>query len=177
MAWETVSGIAALISIYKNVRNVPRVVRRWALRQLAGNSEPALSIENHSVPFDTIRAVPRYPPFWWHMGSRDNAPLMQVCAQWYVTNIASVSLRVLACDCTPSNHDAIYSGIATTANPRSGMHSVGFAIPPNETVEITTDFYIQPPVLDSGEEMTATITLIDQFGNQHEIRNVTFSYS
>jgi hypothetical protein len=42
------------------------------------------------------------------------------------------------------------------------------------TTEASADFWIRPPVRKEGQALKATIASIDQFGNEHQVKNVVF---
>jgi hypothetical protein len=47
-------------------------------------------------------------------------------------------------------------------------------IPPRFTTEASADFWVQPPVKRMGQDFRAMVTIIDQFGNRHKVKNVLF---
>ena len=50
-----------------------------------------------------------------------------------------------------------------------------FDIPPDESWDLTFDFWVYPPVRDSWETFTPHfVAFVDQFGNKHTAKRITF---
>jgi hypothetical protein len=101
-----------------------------------------------------------------------NEPAMQIVGRWYVTNITTSDVRVLAARLRRRSP----TGMVATRDIESNRLG-RVSIPPGDTSEVSVDFWVQPPVRREGEEFRATVVLIDQFGNEHEVRNVVFKYT
>jgi hypothetical protein len=105
------------------------------------------------------------------MGSVSGQPAMQVVSNWYVTNLTNRGVRVLSARITKP------PVLGTVATRRHGDDVFGtVSIPPHATGEVTADFWVKPPTRRVAEEFRATVVLVDQFGNEHKVRNVVFHY-
>ena len=125
------------------------------------------------VPRDTIRVVPDYlrGKNLWAKGAIGSDPAMQVMGSWLVTNITNgdviiVSASIKKPKTTCHTVDVIHNGAAYSRHPiKSGA-----------TANVHALFFIKPPVCKEGQDFKATVILTDQFGNNHQIKNCTFSY-
>lgn len=120
---------------------------------------------------ETIRIIPKRGGQWWHMGSSGGQPAMQIVSRWYVTNITNEPVLLLRTSIFPFKMD----GTVIVRHPEREIYG-RYPILPRETSEASADFWVQPPTLEEGQVLKATIILIDQFGNEHRVKDVTFHY-
>jgi len=60
---------------------------------------------------------------------------------------------------------------------KSGENIYGsYMIPDGATTDLSNDFWIIPPYKEKGQAFAADIAILDQFGNEHWIKNVEFPY-
>src|SRR5574341_163056 len=111
------------------------------------------------IPRETMRIIPQPPGHWWHMGSINKQPAMQLVSNWYVTNITNDPVIILG---------------SRILRPRIDGHVFATQISKGATDKVSAHFWIQPPVCKQGRDFKAKIVLIDQFGNEHKIKNVLF---
>lgn len=52
-----------------------------------------------------------------------------------------------------------------------------YMIPEGRVSYLRFDFWIMPPVRNKGETFKADVAIMDQFGNEHWIKNIEFQYS
>ena len=151
--------ITGVFAVFKYGKNKLRQFWRWVRRQ-------------PSIPLQTITIVPdQVKSPWWHMGSENEAPGMQIVSNWYVTNITDKNVHMLGARMRRPKSE----GNVWTTQPTSNVSSPNL-IQRGTTTEVTVDFWIKPPVREKGEDFKATIALIDQFGNEHWIKRVKFRY-
>lgn len=136
----------------------------WVGRLLPGSVSP---VSNKTIQ---VVEVPQRP--WWHMGSSNSEPAMQVVCHWYVTNLTDRPIRVLAARLLRPET----TGMVSTKHPSDNIFGQ-YPIHPGATTELSADFWIKPPVREKGQEFKATVVLVDQFGNEHRVKNVIFRYS
>ena len=122
-----------------------------------------------NTPRETIRVIPHHRGNWWVIDSVKNRPAMQVHGLWHVTNITDGAIRILRSRIIPSRAE----GPVAVRHPR-GVIFGDYAIPPGETSDVSSQFWIQPPIRKEGRDFKATIYLIDQFGNEHRVRSMIF---
>ncbi len=106
------------------------------------------------------------------MGSSDGGPAMQIVSRWYVTNVTDRPVNILA---APMPRPKTTGHVITRHHNRDIYGR--YTVPPGGTTEVSVDFWVKPPVRREGEEFKATIVLIDQFGNDHKVKNVLFGYT
>ena len=121
------------------------------------------------IPRETVRVVPQKRSIWWGKGSVGGKPAMQISGRWYVTNIISDPVLVLY-TYIESPHT---EGHIFTRHPEKNIYGT-YPILPGKTTEISTDFWIEPPICNEGKDLKASVILVDQFGNKHKLKNVIF---
>ncbi len=161
--WELFGGIAALLAILESVR-------RWGRRLWQRVNKKVLR-RSAGAPVETIRIVDHPEKPWWHMGSVKGSPAMQIVGCWYVTNIIDRPVYVLAGRLTKPKTD----GMISTKHTDCEFFGT-YPIPVGSTTELSADFWVKKPVRDEGEDFTSSVVLIDQFGNEHKVRNVVFRH-
>jgi hypothetical protein len=122
------------------------------------------------VPRETIRALPQIHGCWWGNGSVSGKPAMQVVGKWYVTNITGDNVLLLGVRILKPRTE----GHVLTRHPRENIFG-SYPILPGETTEVCSDFWIVPPTRKEGEDLTTSVVLIDQYDNEHRIKNVVFT--
>lgn len=125
------------------------------------------------VPKETVRLVPGRGPrsSWWHMGSMDNKPAMQLSAHFIVTNITHGDVLVVSARVRKPKTVGI---VATRAHEENIYGQ--YPIPAANVSELSLSFWIQPPVRKEGQPFTADLVVVDHFGNEHTVRRVEFDY-
>ena len=121
------------------------------------------------VPRETIRVVPKIRACHWSIGTVDREPAMFVAGNFYVTNIINVPVSLLLARLSKPRIDEMVS----TKHPNNDIFG-SYPIMANGTTEAMFHFWITPPVCKIGENFIATVSLIDQYGNEHKVRNVVF---
>ena len=120
MDWETVGGIASLLTIVLIALKWGRNIVSWSRRLLI----PA----GATLPRQTIRIVQHPHTPWWHMGSASGKPAMQLASHWYVTNITDRTVHVLAARLLRPRTD----GMVSTRHPDRDIYGT-FPIAPGAT--------------------------------------------
>ncbi|MBF6987270.1 hypothetical protein [Cupriavidus sp. IK-TO18] len=149
---------------------------RW-LGNLAGK-KPA---QTGTIPIPKrtviVQAGHRHAPFWWHMGSMSGAPAMQIVAHLSATNVSQYDVLLVAAQLRHGRllRKTVSGAAATQAHDRV-MYG-RFSIPVRHISEVSCDFWIQPPCRVKTKPFRADIALIDQFGNKHWVKGVTFAYT
>jgi len=113
---------------------------------------------------------------WWHMGKKDNEPIMQVVGRMFITNIASVPARITQVELQYGfwGRKRISGIVMVSRQLHENMYGM-YDIPPNETRNVSFDFWVYPPVANSTETFIAhAIIFIDQFGNRHTVKRIQF---
>ncbi len=139
----------------------------WLLDRLPGKKT-----NDPNVPNQTLRLVLQPRGAWWHMGLRNNKPVMQILAQWYVTNITTEPVIVTNGFIKKPKTETTLTLIK---HPNKNVFG-GFPILPRRTTQLMLDFWIQPPIYKENKSFKADIIIVDQFGNKHKVKNIEFKY-
>jgi hypothetical protein len=126
------------------------------------------------IPEKTIIIAPNSNPrnTWWHMGSSAGKPAMQVVGRFKITNITIYSIFL----CAAKMRKPRLLGHVSVKDSKSQYHGF-YEIPPTGITDVSFDFWIIPPFRKEGEQFTTDVAIVDQFGNEHWIKGITFIYT
>ena len=139
----------------------------WLLDRLPGKKT-----NDPSIPNQTLRLVLQPRGAWWHMGLSKDKSAMQVVSQWYATNITTEQVIITNGFIRKPKTETV---VPLIKHPNSNVFG-GYPILPKKTTQLMLDFWIQPPLCKEGESFKADVIAVDQFGNEHKIKNVEFKY-
>jgi len=114
---------------------------------------------------------------WWHMGRKRDDPTMQVVGSMFVTNIASVPVRIPQAELRYGflGRKRVSGMVMVSRGLHENMHGM-YDIAPNETRNLTFDFWVYPPVVEVSEPFIAhSVRFFDQFGNVHKVKRLRFA--
>ena len=119
------------------------------------------------VPRKTMIVMPLSRPnaLWWHMGTMNGQPAMQVVGTLSVTNISQHAVHVMHARLRKPR----LQGEAFTPS-----QSGNAAIPERAVCEVTLHFWIQPVRRARRGVIKLDVSLVDQFGNDHWLRRLSF---
>ena len=148
-------------------------VKIWRWMYSPSQSKPAVGVID--VPTKTIILIPvaRQNALWWHMGVMSGQPVMQVVGDLNVTNISKVGVIVMGARMRKPKA----TGHALVSSHESQLYSSKNVIPVGAVSDLRFDFYVQPPVCEKGNLFKADIAIIDQFGNEHWLKDMEFPYN
>lgn len=128
----------------------------------------------NAIPRSTLKLVLQPRGAWWHMGSmgQDKKPAMQVVSRWYATNTTDRPIVVTTAFIKKPRIEAV---LPLTQHPQRNVFG-GYPIPPKSTSELALDFWVQPPKREADEDFEVRIIVLDQFGNEHKTKKITFKY-
>lgn len=133
--------------------------------------------EGFTAPNETLRfATKPEGSCWWHMGKKGDESTMQVVGRMLVTNIASVPVRIPQVELRYGfwGRKRVSGMVMVSRQLHENMYGM-YDILPNETRNLSFDFWIYPPVVASTKPFVAhTVSFFDQFGNRHTVKRVQF---
>ncbi len=165
MDYQLIGAIAAIVTILGGVF----AAFKWGRGSLV-SAWHFVTRYKPKVPRETIRILPQIRGCWWGNGSVAGKPAMQVVGRWHVTNITGDNVRLLGARIIKPKTE----GHVLTRHPHENIFG-SYPILPGETTEVDSDFWIIPPMRKEGEEFKTPVVLIDQYGNEHKIKNVVFT--
>jgi len=143
-----------------------------AYRWIASKVRPKPSPGIIEVPSKIMIIMPlaQSKALWWHMGGMNGHPAMQIVGDLSVTNISHYGLYIMGSKLRRPKAvgHALVQG-------ESG-YGIGNLIPERAVTNLRFDFYVQPPVCAAGKAFKADVAVIDQFGNEHWLKGLTFPY-
>lgn len=133
--------------------------------------------EGFKAPSETLRLAHKPEGnCWWHMGKKGDEPTMQIVGSMFVTNIAAVPVRIPQVELRYGywGRKRVSGMVMVSRALHDNMHGM-YDIQPNETRNISFDFWVYPPVVAATDHFTAhSVIFHDQFGNRHSVKRVQF---
>lgn len=143
-------------------------VLKWGRKQVLRLWNFVLS-KRPAVPRETLRIVEHWRENWWAVGSRNKDPATQVVSYWFVTNVSDVQVKVIRAIISKRKTE----GHVLPADPGSGIYG-SYILAPGASTEMHADFFIQPPITKPGKSFKARLFFIDNLGNRHKTKRVSF---
>jgi hypothetical protein len=94
---------------------------------------------------------------------------MQVVGEFLITNITRLNIIVPVVKLRKPK----VLGFVTVRAVDSNVHGQ-FSIPPGHMTDLKFLLWITPPVKRPGETLKVDVALVDQFGNEHWMKDVEF---
>lgn len=178
------SIMAIFLSIYSYFMNIPTpyiiiivllgstsIV--WLINGLiwAKSKKPIKKISEQKTMI--LLSKPHSNATYWDMGSTKGKPAMHIMGEFTVTNIAKFSILPIL---SKMREPKTLGGVSTRNIYESGNVYGRYHIPEEITTDLQYHFWIMPPFKEKGESFKADIAIIDQFGNEHWIEKIEFSY-
>jgi hypothetical protein len=155
------------IPIIKEIISFFRLILEFILKNRKKNDQAIFNIPKKTI---TIVPLSRENSCWWSMGSLDDRPVMQVIAQYFVTNITKYDVILPVAKLQKSGT----LGHVMVKDSQSNCWGQ-YGLPPGRSSELHMDFLVMPPFKEEGD-FTSDIIVTDQFGNNHKIRGASFKY-
>lgn len=121
------------------------------------------------IPRETMRIVVQYHSCWWHLGTKNGKPAMQVHGILNIVNISDFNISI----CEVSIKKPKIVGYVMTRHSREDIYG-DYPIPPYFKTKAAVDFWIQPPICKEGEQLIVDLIFVDQFTNRHRINKIIF---
>jgi hypothetical protein len=134
--------------------------------------------QRSSAQKGTLRIAPKSEGnCWWSPGNIGDNPAMQIVGRMFVTNTHSAAIRITHAELRygfGGRKRVSAMGVSVSRSLRENLYGM-FDISPNETTNLSFDFWILPPVVKPTEPFTAhSVTIFDHLGNAHTLRTVCF---
>jgi hypothetical protein len=112
----------------------------------------------------------------WCLGKAGEKEAMQISGSLQGTNTSRYAVRAADIKLLEPTRVAVLTQTITIGDPESGMHSTWHLIPAGHIGELSFMFFVTPVVGTPGRPLTATISVLDQFGNEHVMRDLQFKF-
>ena len=159
-SWTVLKFLSAVANVVAIARAVVGAIR-WGGAVMGAVRRPHTGFKP-TVPRETIRAVPSRD-IWWHMGSQDGLPAMQIATRWLITNISDRPTMVARASMSRGWFRRKHEADMILEEP----------VPVDAKVEVMIDFWVHPPFRKEGESFNARLTLVDHLGNPHRTDALT----
>lgn len=109
---------------------------------------------------------------WWHMGTNNGNPGMQIVGNFLVTNISEENVILTGAELKKSKA----RGEVHVKELSSKYHSKNYLIPSGRSTNMSIYFWIEPPIKGCEEDFIDDIAIFDQKEKRHWIKKVSFKY-
>lgn len=106
------------------------------------------------------------------MGSRGSNPGMQIHGNFQVTNNTEKNVMLTGAIMKKKH----IKGQVLTKNIKGQEYSAEYQIPPNCTIKISINFWVEPPFKKKGYGFVSDIAILDNYGKKYWICKVKFKY-
>ena len=161
--------IAAMFAVLAWVRGWTLARRLWHWLK-----RPRLRIPRATLSIFPIRRYPLMSDQRWHTALVGDQPAMQIISEWRVTNIAKEAIHIHRAHIVRPRK-ARTDGEVFVIDPQTNCAG-DWMLAPRSTAQAMTQFFVQPPVCQEGEDFKAKIVFADQFGNEHKTKWIVFTY-
>lgn len=174
-----IGGLASIVTVLGGIYKLWQIGIRDAWEDI----KLKLARIFYKIPKKTLIILPdKSHSIWWSMGTINGNPAMQICGDFYFTNISREPILIpktylVACSrkwgFIPSRTRAegnIF--IKRFANNIYGNYS----IPPRLTTDGRADWWIEPPIEKKGKSFRGKVCFVDQYGNAHWTKTLTWKY-
>lgn len=125
------------------------------------------------VPTETLRLVPLPDKATWSPAAIEGRPAMHVSGEWRATNITDSAVQIVRAYVEQPSAEGLIVLCERSDGKTWGIHEIA----PRSTVEVSVDFWIDPPIKKPGKPLKASVVFLDQFGNRHRTKRVAFGSS
>lgn len=123
------------------------------------------------IPSETLRFVALHNEASWTPASIEGRPAMHASGVWRVTNITSSPIQIVKAYLDKPRVD----GLMVVSQRSNGKTWGVEEIAPNATVDVSVDFWIDPPIKKPGQSFKAAAIFVDQFNNSHRVQSQAFA--
>lgn len=113
----------------------------------------------------------------WSMGTVNGQDAMYANGHWRVTNATNTAIELWSLRVRVPFYRLgrkISYAHVLVRHPRNNVYSSRHPILARSTSEVSADFWVVPPLMAAGENVTLTIEFIDQYNHHHKQRRVVF---
>jgi hypothetical protein len=165
------------------LRNIEQLIKQLfdGLRLARGFFRPGGKHQSEhyiDIPKKTLILMPDMSQYAlrWGLGKAGDEEAMQISGTLQATNISRYAIRAAGIKLLHPRDLVILTRIVTTQDPESRMHSTGNLIAPGYIGDLSFMFFVTPAITMPGMPLIAAIAILDQFGNEHVIRDLEFKF-
>ena len=112
----------------------------------------------------------------WGLGNAGNVQGMQIGGRLQATNTSSYGVRCSGLKLLKPKGVELFTQHLSVLDPETGTSSSIVMIPSRSIGELSFLFFVTPVTATPGKTLVASIAVVDQFGNEHSLRNLQFKY-
>jgi hypothetical protein len=137
--------------------------------------KPEHSIE---IPKKTLILIPGIQPtsLLWGLGKAGAKGGMQINGDLQATNTSNYNIRLAGIKLLEPAGVEILAQMALVKDHKTGYSSSDYLIPTRSIGDVGFMFFAVPATGVPGKPLKAAISILDQFGNEHVLRNLICKY-
>jgi hypothetical protein len=168
------AGAAAAVAVV--ILNWSKILA-GAGKLIGGVFRRGQAASSNGIPQRTVVLIPEVQinSLWWHQGSQAGRPALQVVGDFNVTNTwtAPVKLAAAKLRYREGLRRKTVLGMVDVKDFASHYHG-RYAMLPNAMTHARVHFFAANTSREEARPLVADIAIVDQFGNEHWIKGLTF---
>lgn len=124
-----------------------------------------------NAPTSTLKIEQLPKQTSWRPAAIEGRPAMHASGEWRATNTTNSPVQIIRAYLDKSKAQGLIVLFERSNGKTSGVHEIA----PNSTVDVSVDFWIDPPTKQPGKDHRASVIFVDQFENLHYVRRVKFA--
>jgi len=159
--------IPVIKPLFDGLRSVREVFRR--------DRKPSRTID---IPKKTLILMPdmHSHSLNWGLGKVGDKEAMQITGDLQATNISHYAIRISGITLLRPEDVDIVTRIVMVGDPESRMYSHKNFIPAGQIGDVRFMFFVTPVRATPGKSLVASISILDQFNNEHLMNDLEFKF-
>jgi hypothetical protein len=123
-----------------------------------------------NAPTSTLKIEQLPKQTTWRPAAIEGRPAMHASGEWRATNATNSPVQIVRAYLEQSKAECLIVLFERNNGRTFGVHEIA----PQTTVDVSIDFWIDPPTKKPGESHRGTVVFVDQFENKHFVKRVKF---
>jgi hypothetical protein len=147
-------------------------------RDLFTSANREKSEHSIDIPKKTLILLPGIHSYAlrWSLGKAGDRDGMQICGQLQATNTSKFNIRAAGIKLLEPADVEVLIHMVSVKDPKTGGHSYEHFIRTRSISELSFMLFVVPVRGILGRHLVVTISITDQFGNEHVVRNLECKY-
>lgn len=132
----------------------------------------------NNIPRKTITIVNNDTGYqnYWHIGSQDGKPILQLVCNFMISNITDKPISLANAKLKGIKGDQTF--VIISVKDVNSKYSGSYDIPSKQQTSVSICFIMHPKKApESKESINLKVEIIDQFGNKYQVKDVIFRHA
>jgi|HubBroStandDraft_6_1064221.scaffolds.fasta_scaffold707052_1 hypothetical protein len=129
------------------------------------------------IPAETLALAADAHALRWGFDMSDGKEVINIAGNLQATNTSGYTIRISAIRLVKPNKAEVLTRVVTVEDAESGAYSAENMIPPRRIGKVSFFIAVKPVTAAPGEVLEADIGVLDQFANEHTLRELQFEFA